>query len=144
MPTSIPEPAEIEKGARTRAARFRKTHRLAKHEVIELLRVGARFSRAELVIKISENSVHCGRLAIAVPKRILKSAVERNTVKRVIREEFRRHAARVSPADMLVTLRSATPRERGTRPTDRSGRRQLRQSLTQLLADVARRFAARA
>jgi ribonuclease P protein component len=44
------------------------------------------------------------RIAIAVPKRLLKKAVERNLVKRWIREALRQHGARLVAADMLLTL----------------------------------------
>ncbi len=44
------------------------------------------------------------RIAIAVPKRLLKKAVERNLVKRLIRETLRQHGARLVAADMLLTL----------------------------------------
>jgi ribonuclease P protein component len=44
------------------------------------------------------------RLAIAVPKRLLKKAVERNLVKRWIREALRQHTARKIPMDVLLTL----------------------------------------
>jgi ribonuclease P protein component len=44
------------------------------------------------------------RIAVAVPKRLLKKAVERNLVKRWIREALRQHDARLVAADMLLTL----------------------------------------
>ncbi len=44
------------------------------------------------------------RLAVAVPKRLLKKAVERNLVKRWIREALRQHAARKISIDVLLTL----------------------------------------
>ncbi len=46
------------------------------------------------------------RIAIAVPKRLLKSAVSRNTVKRWIREAFRLHPVRERQVDMLIKLES--------------------------------------
>jgi ribonuclease P protein component len=46
------------------------------------------------------------RLAIAVPKRILKKAVERNLVKRWIRETLRQHTTRKISMDVLLTLTS--------------------------------------
>lgn len=44
------------------------------------------------------------RLAVAVPKRLLKKAVERNLVKRWIREALRQHAVRKVSMDVLLTL----------------------------------------
>ena len=44
------------------------------------------------------------RIAISVPKRLLKTAVSRNAVKRWIRESFRQHAIRWGGADILITL----------------------------------------
>lgn len=44
------------------------------------------------------------RIAIAVPKRLLKKAVDRNLVKRWIREALRQHGARLIAADILLTL----------------------------------------
>ena len=46
------------------------------------------------------------RIAVAVPKRLLKSAVSRNTVKRWIRETFRQHPLREQQVDLLITLES--------------------------------------
>jgi RNase P protein component len=44
------------------------------------------------------------RLAVAVPKRLLKKAVERNLVKRWMREVLRQHQARKISMDVLLTL----------------------------------------
>lgn len=44
------------------------------------------------------------RIAIAVPKRLLKKAADRNLVKRWIREALRLHDARVVAVDVLLTL----------------------------------------
>ena len=120
--------------------RFRRKHRLLKHDVLSLLRDGARLARAEVVIKLNENTHTIGRIAIAVPKRILKRAIDRNSVKRVIREEFRQHALRAAPVDMLVTLRSVVGVRPGEHAMGRHQRQQLRGTLAQLFRDVSRRF----
>lgn len=120
--------------------RFRRRHRLLKHDVLSLLRDGARLGRAEVVIKLNENTHTIGRIAIAVPKRILKRAIDRNSVKRVIREEFRQHALRAVPVDMLVTLRSVVCLRPGEHAMGKHQRQQLRGTLAQLFRDVSHRF----
>jgi ribonuclease P protein component len=45
------------------------------------------------------------RLGIALTRRLIPSAVHRNLVKRLVRETFRRHAARNAGFDCVVTLR---------------------------------------
>jgi ribonuclease P protein component len=52
----------------------------------------------------SREELSGARLAIAVPKRLLKKAVERNLVKRWMREALRQHAARKISIDVLLTL----------------------------------------
>lgn len=105
-----------------------------------MLQDGARFNRQELVIKVDGNGFGHGRIAISVPKRILKFAVDRNLVKRAIREEFRQNAARALPVDLLVMLRSPATRLPGERRIHRQEQRQLRTTLAQLLSEVSRRF----
>ena len=119
---------------------LRRRHRLLKHDVLPLLREGAHLGRAEIVIKLNENTQTFGRIAIAVPKRILKRAVDRNSVKRVIREEFRQHVLRAAPVDMLVTLRSVEGVRHGEHAMGRQQRQQLRATLAHLFRDISRRF----
>ncbi len=121
-------------------SRFRREHRLAKHDVLGLLRDGARLSRAEFAVKLDENSGSGGRIAIAVPKRILKRAIDRNIVKRLIREEFRQNALRALPVDLLVTLRATAGVRPGEHATGKRQRRQLQSSLRQIFSDVSLRF----
>ncbi|MBC7622192.1 MAG: ribonuclease P protein component [Aeromicrobium sp.] len=54
-------------------------------------------------------SAIAARIALAVPKRQLKRAVDRNRAKRILREIFRQHAIRSTPLEMLVTI-SAVPK----------------------------------
>lgn len=134
----------IEVGEPVQHQRFSRQHRLNKHEVERLLRAGARLSKADFIVKLGENQVSRGRIAIAVPKRILKSAVDRNRVKRVVRETFRQHPVRELPVDMLVTLRSDVQAAAGESKAHSHKNQLRRESLTQLLGDVARRFGAAA
>ena len=129
-------------GCHCKSKRLPRSSRLIKHDVVVLLRQGARFSRAELEIKLGENRFGRGRIAIAVPKRILKFAVHRNQVKRLIREEFRQNRLRISPVDFLVTLRGVPTAVPGERTMRKRQRQQLRGTLRQLLGDVSRRLGA--
>jgi len=119
---------------------FRRQHRLIKREVVALLRDGARLASANLVVKLGENKFGSGRLAIAVPKKILKRAVDRNRVKRVIRESFRLHTARDFPVDLLVTLQSWPKAAADGGIFAMPVRRQLRQTAKQLFAGICQRF----
>lgn len=74
------------------------------------------------------------RMAIAVPKKLLKSAVARNRIKRVVREAFRAHAAlKVAQAHFLVTFKSRSDCRHLT------ARRDLREELGGLFNEAARR-----
>ena len=83
-----------------------------------------------------------GRIAIAVPKRVHKLAVDRNRIKRMIREAFRQNRVRVASVDILVKLlaRASPPPSEGSKR--KRERQRLRDALTQLLDDVLRRFGA--
>lgn len=45
------------------------------------------------------------RLGLAISKKALKRAVDRNRVKRVVRDSFRRHQSKLPPVDLVVMLR---------------------------------------
>ncbi len=51
------------------------------------------------------NSRDHARLGMAVPKRQLKRAVDRNHIKRLIRESFRQHQAQLQGLDVVVLVR---------------------------------------
>jgi ribonuclease P protein component len=70
------------------------------------------------------------RLAVAVPKRLLKKAVERNLVKRWMREALRQHPARKTSADVLFTLTAKV----NLKIAGERGR--VRQQINDLLASV--------
>jgi len=50
------------------------------------------------------------RLGIALTRKMIPHAVERNRVRRLVREAFRRHVAKQLPLDCVVTLRQPISR----------------------------------
>ena len=46
-------------------------------------------------------------MGIALPRRLVASAVQRNRIKRIVRELFRRHGAKHAGLDLVVSLRGA-------------------------------------
>lgn len=115
---------------------FPRARRLDSAGAKRLLDHGKRFGAEAAPIKLSArvlrradvsamSEVGAARLAIAVPKRLLKRAVDRNRAKRVVREAFRLSVALTNdPQDMMVTLVSSPKRltrgERATRTAMRS------------------------
>lgn len=94
--------------------------RLASAEVKNLLGHGQRASASTADVVLTSRSLVpltqspaksaiVARIALAVPKRQLKRAVDRNRAKRILREIFRQHAIRSTPLEMLVTI-SAVPK----------------------------------
>lgn len=51
------------------------------------------------------NSIENARLGIIARKKILTGAVQRNRIKRVVREAFRRHDVKTCKLDMVVMVR---------------------------------------
>ncbi len=70
------------------------------------------------------------RLAAAVPKRLLKRSVDRNLVKRWIRESVRQHVCRFNHTDLLLTL---TAKFNPKSPEDRAW---VKQELSLLITDA--------
>ncbi|MCX7513345.1 ribonuclease P protein component [Frateuria sp. STR12] len=53
------------------------------------------------------NGLDHARLGLAISKRVSKRAVERNRIKRLLRESFRRARTQLPPIDLVVMAREA-------------------------------------
>ena len=56
-------------------------------------------------VRYRESGLQHARLGLAISKRVSKRAVERNRIKRLVRESFRRVRAELPPVDLLVMAR---------------------------------------
>ena len=70
-----------------------------------VLRSRLRVQAGPLALQAAKNGGEAGRLGVAIAKRHVKRSVDRNWVKRVVREAFRVHCVKHHPADFLVSLR---------------------------------------
>jgi ribonuclease P protein component len=64
------------------------------------------------------NNGQPGRLGLTVSKRVDKRAVQRNRLKRLIRESFRRHQRQLDGLDLVVIPRPSAAQQAGTELLD--------------------------
>lgn len=68
---------------------------------------GRRMSHEFFTVTAQPNELERARLGMAVAVRAMGCAVERNRVRRLIRESFRLHQALVPPLDIVIGVRPA-------------------------------------
>jgi ribonuclease P protein component len=56
-------------------------------------------------VRYRQNDLGHARLGLAISKRVSKRAVERNRIKRLLRESFRRVRSQLPPLDLVVMAR---------------------------------------
>ncbi|HYC35976.1 MAG TPA: ribonuclease P protein component [Usitatibacter sp.] len=85
---------------------FSRRHRFAENGSFGPVLRGSRKARGELAV------IHCipgrsgvSRFGVGLTRRLVPSSVERNRVKRIAREAFRRHPLKPAGFDCVVTLR---------------------------------------
>ncbi|CAG1000486.1 Ribonuclease P protein component [Burkholderiales bacterium] len=64
-----------------------------------------------LVLSATGGTSEGARLGLVVAKRLAKRAVDRNTIKRILRESFRRVATDLAAVDVVMRLRQPWPEE---------------------------------
>ncbi len=71
-----------------------------------------RLHGGSFTLYVAANALGYPRLGLAVSKRVSKKAVQRNRIKRIVRESFRRHPAKIGGVDCVVVAKPAA----ATRP----------------------------
>ncbi len=84
--------------------RFRRSQRLRKAQVAAVLATGKRRRDESVSVQVRDNGLEQERLGLIVPKRHVPRAVDRNRVKRLLREWFRHHQERLKGRDVLIRL----------------------------------------
>ena len=85
-------------------ARFRKPQRLESDDVAAALRTGTARRTDRFRLSARPNALPYARLALVVPKRFAPRAVDRNRVRRLIRETFRLNQLHFAGQDLVVRL----------------------------------------
>ena len=112
-------------------ARFPRRARLCKpREYAEAFASPVRFRDRYFDLVLRTPTGQSARLGLAVSRKVLPRAVDRNRVKRVIRESFRAQLSALAGADVVVMARMAA---RGAEPVT------LRTGLDKLWLEVAAR-----
>ena len=90
--------------------RFGKAHRLPDAAAFSRVFGDARRSRDRLFTVLSrKNDSETARLGLAIAKKHVKHATQRNRIRRIVRESFRRHLSTLAGLDVVVLAQSATP-----------------------------------
>lgn len=108
----------IEPGPESAASRLPKACRLrAPAQFKHVLSTGKGLHTAHLRLVLAQPDLRrrpapgCARLGVTVGKRVDKRAVLRNRCKRLIRESFRRHRARLAPGDYVIIAKPGAAAE---------------------------------
>lgn len=90
----------------TRSESFTRAQRLlAPAQFARVFRTGRRSGNDCFNVIAAPGSGSAARLGLAVSKKVSKSAVQRNRIKRVVRESFRKHSADLPALDIVVMAR---------------------------------------
>ena len=66
-----------------------------------------RLQAGHFLLRWNGNTGNAARLGLAVSRKVSKRAVERNRIKRIIRESFRKQRETLPPIDVLVVARTS-------------------------------------
>ena len=94
---------------------FTSVHRLLRKDGFSHVIHAEKFSDNQFNIFFVGNGKKNARLGIVASKKSLPDAVDRNRIKRIIREAFRQHSIKSNPLDMVVMVRRAYAQKPGAR-----------------------------
>jgi ribonuclease P protein component len=84
---------------------------LTRRDFANLREQSQRLSTRTFVAEYRQSSQGCARLGVAISRRVSKRAVDRNRIRRTIRESFRMHRAELPHLDILLIARSLSAQQ---------------------------------
>jgi ribonuclease P protein component len=103
-PRTSREGPRTPRGRLSGAQRYSQKQRLRGEDIEALLASGKGLRRSGVSVQTRPNSLGCPRLGLIVPRRVVPRAVDRNRVRRVVREWFRLNQQQLGSRDILVRL----------------------------------------
>ena len=97
------------------SAKLSAAHRLLSEDGFDRTVQAENIADKHFRIFFARNNKSNARLGIIASKKILPGAVDRNRIKRVIREAFRQHSIKAQKLDIVVMVRRACAQETGVR-----------------------------
>jgi ribonuclease P protein component len=104
------ERARAPRGSLSGAQRYSRRQRLRGEDIDALLASGKGLRRGGVSVQTRPNALGCARLGLIIPRRVVRRAVDRNRLRRVLREWFRLNQQQLGGRDILVRL-TASPGE---------------------------------
>jgi ribonuclease P protein component len=94
--------------ARACDTRFRRSYRLLdKRAYATVFARPGRLGDKNFTVLVTPNAVGCARLGLAISKKAARRAVDRNRLKRLVRESFRTRRSSLPAVDIVVMSRPA-------------------------------------
>jgi ribonuclease P protein component len=106
-------PRAVQDSQSNPSEKFTAAHRLLRENGFDHVVRAESLSDKHFRIFFVRNGKKNARLGMIVPKKTLAGATDRNRIKRVIREAFRRHSIKQRRLDMVVMVRRADSQEGG-------------------------------
>ena len=98
-------PSEVASGSPDADQRFRDAYRLRKTDEYSSVFAFKRAIKGRyLIVHYRPNALSTARLGVVVAKKLARRAVQRNLVKRIVREGFRRQRAHLPCLDLVIRL----------------------------------------